>query len=700
MRRMLWIAALSAACGLPAPAARAQLLVSPPRATRTELDSLRALYRVRPRDETLAITYARALAVQNSIPNRRRASRILQSALREHPRSADLHLALADLYYRQGYLSLSRRELKAAIAAEPGAAPAYARLGRLAFRDWLKFQRSEALQVARHYWRESASRDPDDTESWLGLGILDLLANEAQAAERDARRCLDAAGKGLPRPSGRSGLYLTGASGTTPDRAVAAPDPRGEGWLLLGAASYLEGNLERADSAFSAALPFLSPAARAHLLDITNAADDRDTTALGTLRLDSGKQAEYLRRFWRSRDPDLVTSINELRLQYLMRGAVAYFLFFDPRKQRWDERGTILTRYGMPEEMQYNPPELAFGPISTNRLVWRYPSLGMDVVLEDRYLNEAYDLPILMYRDADPIPDTAKVSAALRNGDIALAGRGIFLSTKRGETRLGGEAQAAVFRRVKTFDPRAGVARGPEVGRVELYLGVTGRASTAGVSADAVVLDSTWREVARARGVHPAWCGSDTVQVFQLNFDLPEGDYTVGLSAGDAGRRAYRSWRLPVRVVPPLAGRVEISDIELSCQYDPDPAGGPFDKTSFRVLPNPLRDQPRGSPLGVYFEIYGLTPDESGRSQVSVEYTVRSLTPDRRPFFVQWFDPRRNQPRIQVVREDEVPGRVRFQYVSADLSELSAGPYRLEVKVEDKNSGLVAVKRADFRVTP
>jgi hypothetical protein len=279
-------------------------------------------------------------------------------------------------------------------------------------------------------------------------------------------------------------------------------------------------------------------------------------------------------------------------------------------------------------------------------------------------------------------------------------GRGIFRPFRRGTTRLAGQAEAAVFRRVRSFDPASGVARGPEVGRVELYLAVTGSASAAGVRADAVVIDSTWHEVARSRLEHPAWCGSDTVQVFQLNFDLPEGTYTLGVSAGDAGRSAYESWRIPVRVSRPSAGALELSDLELSCQYDPDARGGPFDKTAFRVLPDPLHAVPRGDPLGVYFEIYGLTPDESGRSQVSVEYTVRSIAPDKRPFFIRWADPRRNQPRVQVLREDETPGRVRFQYVRADVSTMPPGPYRLEVRVQDQRTGTVAVKRSDFRILP
>src|SRR5262249_38358970 len=145
---------LAVALGLPAMVAlgwgapgRAEVMLSPPRATASELDSLSARYNAAPRDVEAALYYARALAAQNTISGRSRATRVLEAALGAHPGSAELHLALADLQYRKGYLTLARRELKAALASDSSAAPAYARLGRLAFRDWLKFQRPEGLTV-------------------------------------------------------------------------------------------------------------------------------------------------------------------------------------------------------------------------------------------------------------------------------------------------------------------------------------------------------------------------------------------------------------------------------------------------------------------------------------------------------------------------------------------------------------------------
>ena len=665
------------------------------------MDSLSAANDKKPGDLETALRYARALALENSISSRHRAGEVLQRARRDHPHSAELHLALADLYYRQGFLTMSRNELKAAIQADSSSAPAYARLGRLAFRDWLKFQRSEALHLSRHFWEQAAKDDPEDTESWLGLGILSLLENDAAAAEKDARRCLEIAENPTARTRAHSGLYPVGASGATPERAFASPDPRGEGGLLLGAALYLEGNLGPADSAFTSALRYLSAGARHEILDITQAANDVDTVAFRQHMRSSGEAEEFLRRFWQARDPDLTTPVNELRLEYLMRGAVAYFLFFDPKHQSWDERGTILVRFGMPEEVLYNPT-MYFGytPTTTNRLVWRYPTLGMDVYLEDRYLNEHYDLPIYMFDEADPEPDTAVVRAAEQAGEIAVAGRGIFHPAHLGPFRLPGAAETAVFRRVRGFDPRSGAPRGALSGHLEVYLAVTGHTEPTKLTATAVVLDSSWHEVARSEATRATWCASDTVHLFQMNFDLPEGDYVVGLSARDPARGGYQSWRMPVQVTRPAAGLLELSDLELACAYEPAERGGPFDKPSFTVLPNPLRKIEAGTPVAVYFETYGLTPDETGHSQLTVEYSVTSLREDKRFFVRKWLNPRREEPLVQVVRDDEVAGRVRFQYVTAALAQATPGPYRLEVSITDKTTLRTAKKSLDFLLVP
>jgi len=186
--------------------------------------------------------------------------------------------------------------------------------------------------------------------------------------------------------------------------------------------------------------------------------------------------------------------------------------------------------------------------------------------------------------------------------------------------------------------------------------------------------------------------------VLQFNFDLPPGKYVVGLSARDSSREAAGSWRLPVTVTAPLGGRLEVSDLELACGVDAGRRSTPFEKTDYAVYPNPLARAPRDQPFGFYFEVYNLVSDDKGKAQVSIEYQIQSTRKDRRPFFLKVVNPRKTDPVVNVAKVDEVAGRARFQYVSANLDKQTPGPYRIDVTVTDLTSNAAVKKSLDFEL--
>jgi hypothetical protein len=91
-----------------------------------------------------------------------------------------------------------------------------------------------------------------------------------------------------------------------------------------------------ADSAFDAALSKLpTPGARDPHRHHARASD-ADTAAYHA-SLNSGDRARFLTTFWKSRDPDLTTPYNEVRLEMLARGVVGYFLYYDAKHRTWDD---------------------------------------------------------------------------------------------------------------------------------------------------------------------------------------------------------------------------------------------------------------------------------------------------------------------------------------------------------------------------
>lgn len=689
-RRLLLVVLLALgplAVALPADrgAAVAQVALSPPRPRADDVEVLRRAARAAPTDPVGWRAYGLALMARDTVEDRIRARRVLEHAVNLSPQDIDLRIALADLYTRQNYLTLARRQLRAALANDAASGPAYTRLGRLALRDWLKFQRPGSLEAARRYWQDAARRGPTEPEPWLGLGVLALLDGDVAGAV--------AAGREV-RSKPRSLTTLQ----------------RGEAYLLEGAGSYGLGWPAAADSAFRAALPLLAGPIRDHMLDITPAATVEDTAAYGRLT-DSGARSRFLATFWKSRDPDLTTSWNELQLEFLSRGALAYFLFYDAKFRSWDVRGNFFVRYGPPDSTDYNPPNTTAGPLSyqpmtMNRLIWHYRALGFGVLFEEQYLNQRYDVPWSQESEIDFSPRPDSLDRRIAEGSTTTAGRGTFRTVLPNRIRLEGVVQAALFRRVAGFDPRTSTAPamlmgggvGPQ-GRLELYVAVLGGEAANLLSLDAVVLrDVTFEEVARAHTKRYAWCRSDSVQVAQFNFDLPAGDFVVGIAANDSIRGAAGTWRLQVRVPPNVPGRIELSDLELACARGEGPPDDPFAKLDGTIVPDPQRRVSRDQPFGVYFEIYNLVTDAAGRSRFSFEYEVRSTRKDGRPFFLKAVNPRRNDPIVSVERSDAVEGRARFQYVTANLAEQAPGPYRIEVAVVDSLTGFRTVRGLDFEL--
>ncbi len=669
-------------CGL-ARTAHGQTVLAAPRPSPEEITTLKKRAEAAPKNAAAWAAYGQALVARETLEDRLRAQPVLKKAVALAPTNVDYRLALADLYFRQGFITLARRQLKAALANDKDSAPAYARLGRIALRDWVKFQRRSSLDMARSYWQDAARRAPADADPWLGLGLIALLDDDPAGAVAAGREVIE---------RGRDLNALR----------------RGEAWLLVGAGSYGLGWAERSDSAFARALPLLAGPIRDRLTDITPAASDADTAAFNQA-IESGARQRFLDSFWRSRDPDLTTGLNELRLEFLSRATLAYFLFYDSKRRDWDERARYFVRYGRPTFVEYNPilATGTYGSLSSsqsNRLVWTYPELGVRVYLEDRYLNDFYDTPVSTSMEVDFYPHPDSLMKYEQEGLVATAGRGIFHPTMPGRTRLWGKATAARFRRVQGFDPRFSAARGGTgvlgaEGRVEAYLAVTAGDSASWLIGEAVVFEEpSYREVARQTTRTFAWCTSDSVQVLQFNFDLPRGSYVVGMSARDSSSRAMGSWKAKAFIPAIAPGRIELSDLELACGFEADVEGGPFGKTDYAIVPNPLARVPRDAPFGFYFEIYNLVTGADGRSQVATEYTIRSTKKDKRPFFVRWVSGQPNATAIEVSRVDDVPGRARFQYVTANLAGQPPGPYRIEVVVRDPSTGLSASKTLDFEL--
>ena len=594
--------------------------------------------------------YRRALErnAENTIESRRQAMQYLERATMLAPEHAEYELALARIYYRMGFLKQARGRFQRVERLDPADADARMGLGMVWRRDWLKYLELASLLRAIDHFSAAASLRPRDPEPWLQLMPLLIEAGRLDQARQAADRAHEA------------------------DRAL--PDAV----LAVAHTAFRRGEVARADSAFRSVLPRLPRLVRERFDDFAPVADEADTAYWR--RLGPQERIEFERRFWKEHDPDLATPENEAQLEYWSRVTQAYFLFFDPRRREWDQRGEIYVRYGPPRLRDYNPIGArtrfqmgVYGNYPMNALVWTYPELGMTVVMQDRTLNEFYLKEHSIWYDTDPVP-VAESLYVLEGDKLAIrGGRGVFPRLPPGVQRLPVDGVLARF---------AGDG-GP---RLMALLQAPGSPADS-LWADWVVLDTALVEIARGRrALSPSACDPAELRVADFISDLPPGSYSAGLSVSDGrGRRGL--FKQDVTLEAATAG-LQLSDVVVSCGPPGVEPGTADQPPSVRLQANPGSTVSNPGPLTVYFEAYHLQPDASGLARLEFEYVVRSAERDPRIWIQRVLQPRPAIPEVTATRRDEQPGDLRRQFVTVPVRTLPAGRYRLEIIVRDLNAGI------------
>ena len=584
-----------------------------------------------------------------TVEARRAALADVERAVQLAPARPDYQLLLARTYMAMGFTRMARERFAKVTALAPEDPEARYGLARMWRRDYLKYLDTTSLVRAVEHLGWATRLDSANVTGWVMLASLRTERGDVAGALRAAEGALR--------------------------RAPRSP----EALAALGAARWRLGDVEGADSAFRAALPRLPKKVRERFDDIAPLATEADTAFYNHLPLEA--QYEYARRFWAEHDPDLGTSENEARLEYWARVTQAWSLWFDTKRNEWDERGEVYVRFGPPERQVYNPVGMTLNApaASTSRfsfpmnvLQWQYPSIGMTVNLQDRVLAEYY----LLQRYSDHAPDPVPNPDSLSKRDLVEThgGRGLFPALPPGAKRLLLAGQVSRF---------AGERRPRLVATLEV-------AATPAESlvADYVVMDSTERVAARgSRALSPSACAADSFRVADFASDLPPGEYRVGLSV--RGARGRGSLRLPVTLPAPDSA-LALSDLVVTCGT-PAPL-----EASVRLASNPSGRVAGDDALTAYFEIYRLATDPGGQARFEIGWVVRSDERDPRVWLQRALAPRPATPSIEATRRESNAGPLRRQFVSVPVHSLPPGRYRLEVTVRDLLNGAETAGRARF----
>ena len=484
--------------------------------------------------------------------------------------------------------------------------------------------------------------------------------------------------------------------------------------------------------------------------DVAYIITDEERKAFKKLATDDERE-RFIEEFWRRRDPDPDTDENEFREEYYERIAYANEHFASGIPGWKTDRGRIWIMYGKPDETETHPsggsyqrePQEGGGSTTTypfERWFYRYlPGVGSGVEIE--FVDPTGSGEYRIARNPDE-----------KDALLTIPGAGLTLAEEMGLSNkadrvanMGGVGMVGYMREQDSPFSRlqllADLSRPPQIkfndlasavntpviednplnfdvrvdffrqsdervitaftiqtdnqnlvfkdsgGLQEAQLNIFGKIThvsgrRAGVFEDPVITRATTEELTEAKGRKSA---------YQKAVALAPGRYRVDIIVRDIASGAtgvrHQGFEVPKYDPAKLSTSTLVLAVKLEGLGD-QPAVGMFTIGNAKVIPNVSGTFHRGSPVGVYMQIYNAGIDQTTlRPAVDVEY---ALMKDGKELGKQLEDWRGNSDAGQRLTLSKL----------IDSRGLTPGDYKVEVRVRDHVSGQSLVQSAKFAILP
>ena len=484
--------------------------------------------------------------------------------------------------------------------------------------------------------------------------------------------------------------------------------------------------------------------------DVAYIITDEERKAFKKLATDDERE-RFIEDFWRRRDPDPDTDENEFREEYYERIAYANEHFASGIPGWKTDRGRIWIMYGKPDETETHPsggsyqrePQEGGGSTTTypfERWFYRYlPGVGSGVEIEFVDPTGSGEYRIARNPDEKDALLTIPGAGLTLAEEMGLANKADRVANMGGVGMVGYmREQDSPFSRLQlladlsrppqikfndlasavntpviednplNFDVRVDFFRQSDErvitaftiqtdnqnlvfkdsgGLQEAQLNIFGKIThvsgrRAGVFEDPVITRATTEELTEAKGRKSA---------YQKAVALAPGRYRVDIIVRDIASGAtgvrHQGFEVPKYDPAKLSTSTLVLAVKLEGLGD-QPAVGMFTIGNAKVIPNVSGTFHRGSPVGVYMQIYNAGIDQTTlRPAVDVEY---ALMKDGRELGKQLEDWRGNSDAGQRLTLSKL----------IDSRGLTPGDYNVEVRVRDHVSGQSLVQSAKFTILP
>ena len=484
--------------------------------------------------------------------------------------------------------------------------------------------------------------------------------------------------------------------------------------------------------------------------DVAYIITDEERKAFRKLETDDERE-RFIEEFWRRRDPDPDTDENEFREEYYERIAYTNEHYASGIPGWKTDRGRIYITWGKPDEVETHPSGGTYnresyeggGSTSTypfERWFYRYlPGVGSGIEIE--FVDPTGSGEYRIARNPDEKDALLHVPGAglTLAEQMGLSEKGARISNSGG---IGNAAyqreQDSPFNRLQvladlsrppaikfndlasavntpviednplSFDVRVDFFRQSDErvitaftiqtdnqnlvfqdsgGLQQAQLNIFGKIThvsgrRAGVFEDPVITRATPQELTEAK---------ERKSAYQKAVALAPGRYRVDVIVRDIASGATGVRHVGFEVPKFDPAKLSTSTLILAVKLEglgDQPAVGMFTIGSVKVIPNVSGSYHRGSPVGVYMQIYNAGVDQTTlRPSVDVEY---ALIKDGKEIGKQLEDWRGNSDSGQRLTLARL----------LDSRNLAPGDYSLEVRVKDRVSGQALVQTAKFAIVP
>lgn len=437
------------------------------------------------------------------------------------------------------------------------------------------------------------------------------------------------------------------------------------------------------------------------------------------------KRGLFFQKFWKRRDPTPFTDENERYSEHFRRVLHARHVFSYTVSPYYDDRGRIYVKYGKPDA-RYSS-NMSIIDVKDNEswsyersirrgLVFDFVQFGAHYQLVQDLTSAsnagiAYSYKQLLANQlySERAPDLGgvydKFSVSTRLTDL--------MDFTNEKTNAVDKAPAEVFKYDYKAEPLPFTVRYAQfrgVGgktKLEVYhtimgenLGIEKRKENeyfATILSNVGIFDEFYSRIDHQKNEIKLLGVSrdqikDVASIDEAIFNLPPNkSYKVVMELKNPEGNMLGIGNLNVPIKTFNLDSLLISDIELAAKVETAQKKGRFYKNNLWVLPYTFSKLDRTHPVTIYYEIYNLRKNPDGKTQYTIDYTVKSLTRKEggvKKFFRSIGKVFGGGKKPSVTSTYERQGNSTFEkeYISFDVGKLPPGVIELSVTVLDKIS--------------